>query len=224
MRIALALVLAVLVDASAFADAPAPWAGFVPQGFHVVDTIRGDLNHDGQDDVILLVKADDPAGVVTNDFGKRVDRNRRGLVIAFRDHDGYKLALKNPTVFSSENEDGGVYYPPELSVEVARGSLVLHYAHGRYGYWRYVFRWQQGGFTLIGYDRSEDRGPVVETVTSINVATGKKVMKVNMNAGVPDKDERFVDHWSRITLREPIRLQDIADLDDGFVEKALGER
>jgi hypothetical protein len=161
---------------------------------------------------------------VTDEHGQQVDRNRRGLVIAFWNHDGYRLVLKNPTLVSSENEDGGVYFPPELTASVEKGALVLHYSHGRYGYWRYTFRYQQGDFALIGYDRSEDHGPVVETFTSVNLSTGRKLKKVNMNSDAQVGEERFVEHWSRIVVPKPIRLADIADLDDGSVEQALGER
>jgi len=224
VRLALALFLATLPSARALADTVEPWSGLVPRGFHRVETIRGDLNRDGQDDVVLLVKADDPARIVTDEHGQRVDRNRRGLVIAFRNRDAYQLALTNPTLVSSENEDGGVYFAPELTVSVEKGALVLHYSHGRYGYWRYVFRYQQGQFVLIGYDRSEDHGPVVETFTSINLSTGRKLEKVNMNRDAQGGDERFVEHWSPIVVPKPIRLADIADLDDGAVERALGER
>lgn len=224
LQVALVFFLVSLPGASAFADTAEPWSSLVPKGFHVTETIRGDLNQDGQDDVVLLVKASDPADIVTDKFGERVDRNLRGLVIAFRDHNGYRLALKNPTCFSSEHEDGGVYYAPELSVSVERGSLVLHYSHGRYGYWRYTFKYQHGDFTLIGYDRSVDRGPVVETFTSINLSTGKKLKKVNMNSEVPDADERFVEHWSWIVVTKPILLSEIASIDGGAIEKALGEQ
>jgi hypothetical protein len=224
LQIAPILLLVSLLDAPAFADTTGPWSSLVPKGFHVIETIRGDLNQDGQDDVVLLVKASDPADIVTDKSGERVDRNLRGLVIAFRDHDGYRLAVKNPTCFSSEHEDGGVYYAPELSVSVERGSLILHYSHGRYGYWRYTFRYQLGDFALIGYDRSEDHGPVVQTFTSINLSTGKKLKKVNINSQVPDADERFVEHWSRIVVPKPIRLSEIASFDGGAIEQALGEQ
>jgi len=224
LRVALAIFLVTFLSARASAQAPAPWAGLVPKGFRVLETMRGDLNRDGHEDVVLIVKATDRAEVVTDEHGQRVDRNRRGLVIAFRDHDVYRLALMNPTLFSSENEDGGVYFAPELSVSVEKGTLVLHYGHGRYGYWRYKFRYQQGQFVLIGYDRSEDRGPVVETFTSINLSNGKKLKKVNTNSAAQAGDERFVEHWSRIALSKQIGLADIADLDDGSIEKALGER
>ncbi len=224
LQIALVLLLVSLLNAPAFADTTEPWSTLVPKGFHVTAIIRGDLNQDGQDDVVFLVKASDPADIVANKFGERVDRNPRGLVIAFRDHDRYRLAVKNPTCFSSEHEDGGVYYAPELSISVERGSLVLHYSHGRYGYWRYTFRYQQGDFALIGYDRSEDHGPVVETFTSINLSTGKKLKKVNINSQVPDADERFVEHWSRIVVPRPIRLSEVASFDGGAIELALGEQ
>ena len=38
----------------------------------------------------------------------------------------------------SLNEDGGVYYPPELAVEIKIAELKFLYGHGRYGYWEYV--------------------------------------------------------------------------------------
>lgn len=74
------------------------------------------------------------------------------------------------------------------------------------------------------YDQSDDHGPVVETFTSINLSTGRKLNKVNVNSGVPDADERFVEQWSRIVAPKPIRLSRIAYVDAGAIEQALGEQ
>ena len=54
-----------------------------------------------------------------------VDRNRRGIIILFTEKDGYKLASKNYNCFSSENEDGGNYFSPELWVEERKGNLLF---------------------------------------------------------------------------------------------------
>ena len=38
---------------------------------------------------------------------------------------GYQLTDRNYDCFSSENEDGGVYYPPELWIEFEKGNLIV---------------------------------------------------------------------------------------------------
>ena len=87
---------------------------FIPKGYKLFEKISGDLNKDGLEDCVLIIKATRKDGFVKNSFDKVVDRNRRGIIILFTEKDGYKLASKNYNCFSSENEEGGVYYAPEL--------------------------------------------------------------------------------------------------------------
>ena len=74
-----------------------------------------------------------------------------------------------------------VYFAPELNVSINKGNLIVHYAHGRYGYWTYSFRYQNSDFELIGYDSSQDHGPVVERSVSINLMTKKMLIRENIN-------------------------------------------
>ena len=104
--------------------------------------MTGDLNKDGFEDCVLVIKKKDSANVVMNRFDKKVDRNRRGIIVLFKKERGYELADKSLDCFSSENEDGGVYFPPELWIEIKNNKLYVHYGHGRYGYWEYTFRFQ----------------------------------------------------------------------------------
>lgn len=194
----------------------------IPKTHTVVETIKGDLNKDGQEDMVFLVKATDKAMVVPDRDGKRVDRNRRGLIIAFRVGDSYQIALKNLTCFSSENEDGGVYFPPELSLSIKGGNLLIDYGHGRYGYWSYNFRHQNSGFELIGFDRSENHGPVVQSFVSINLLSNKILKKVNTNQEAQGGDERFKENWSKIKKPKTIKLAEIESFDEFSLEKVLG--
>lgn len=187
---------------------------FVPKGYCVFDKITGDLNKDGIDDCVLIIKATDSGSVVTDEYSGRLDRNRRGIVVLLRKDGGYALALENDTCFSSENEDGGVYFPPELSIDIERGNLLVLYSHGRYGYWQYTFRYDHSDFDLIGYDDSSDRGPIVEDVTSINFLTHKKEEKVNVNENAEGDDEVFETTWTDIKQSNPIRLSEIRDFDE----------
>ena len=186
---------------------------FIPQGFVLSGTSIGDLNKDGVDDKVLLIKGTDKGAYEKNEFGEFVDRNRRGLVILFKKGEQYELVLKNANCFTSENEDGGVYYAPELSLEINKGNLYIHYAHGRYGYWKYTFRYRNSDFYLIGYDSSEG-GEVVEKETSINFLSKKKQEKVNTNESAEGGDEEFRETWTNITVTKLLKLRDIKDFEN----------
>jgi len=186
---------------------------FIPKGFVLSSTSIGDLNKDGLDDKVLLVKGTDKGRFELNESGERVDLNRRGLIVLFKKGDQYELVLKNANCFSSENEDGGVYYAPELSLEIDKGNLYIHYAHGRYGYWKYTFRYSNSDFYLIGYD-NVDGGAVTESETSINFLSKKKQVKVNTNENAQGGDEVFKETWTNITVTKLLKLREFQDFDN----------
>jgi hypothetical protein len=196
-------------------------AEFVPAGYVVVKKIQGDFNKDNQADYVIIIKGTNKDNLVKDEYRGELDRNRRGIIIALKKNNQYELVLKNSDCFSSENEDGGVYFAPELDVNVEKGNLLIHYAHGRYGYWTYKFRYQNSDFELIGYDSSQDRGPVVERSVSINLMTKKMLTKTNINQDAEGGDEKFKEAWKRFTLSKPIKLREIADFDDFDVEGLL---
>ena len=195
---------------------------FLPKGYLVFEKINGDLNKDGIDDCVLIVKATEKDSIVKNRFGETVDRNRRGIIVLFNRKDNYDLIVKNNKCFSSENEDGGVYFPPELSIEIKKGNLCFHYADGRYGYWEYKFRFQNSDFELIGYD-SGDRSSfesdyVTFDETSLNFMTKKKlikkVIKVNANG-----EEVYKETWKNINSNVLMKLSKIKDFDELDMDK-----
>jgi len=193
---------------------------FIPQGFVLASTSIGDLNKDGVDDKVLLVKGTDKGAFEKNDYGELVDLNRRGIIVLFKKDNKYEMILKNLNCFSSENEDGGVYYAPELSLEIDKGNIYIHYAHGRYGYWKYTFRYRNSDFYLIGYDTSEG-GEVIDKETSINFLSKKKQVKVNTNSSAEGGDEEFTETWTNITVTKLLKLRDIKDFEN-FEEVNMG--
>ncbi len=186
---------------------------FVPKGYVVFDKSFGDLNKDGQEDCILIIKGTNKDNIVINRFDEKVDRNRRGIIILFKTQESYQLVTMNYNCFFSENEDGGVYFPPELLVKVERGNLIIHYAHGRYGFWRYTFRYQDANFKLIGYDESSG-GIVISNELSINFLTKKKLIRENTNENAVGGDEVFKETWSKIAINELILLSEIKDFEE----------
>ncbi len=188
---------------------------FVPAGYIVFEEIFGDLNKDGLEDCVIIIKGTDKNRVIKDEYRGELDQNRRGIIILFKKNAGYELAIKNDSCFSSENEDGGGYYAPDLSFDIVKNNLYIHYSHGRYGYWKYTFSFMHPDFELIGYDKSEDSGPVINREISINYLTKKKVVKQNTNKNAEEEgDELFEQTITNITITKRIRLSEIKDFDN----------
>ena len=134
------------------------------------------------------------------------------MIVLLKEKGAYKKLTQNLSAFSSENEEGGVYFAPELWLEINKGLLNVHYGHGRYGYWNYSFRLQNQDLRLIGYDSSSNHGPYVDSETSINFLTNKKVIRKNLNEDL-DGDPKFKETWSKAKI-SPIYLSIIKDFDE----------
>lgn len=196
-------------------------AEFIPDGYVVFEETKGDLNKDGREDHVFVIKGTDKSRWVSDEYRGDLDRNRRGLIIAFAEGDKYRLTLRKLNCFSSDQEDGGVYFPPDLGVMIDKGNLVVSYGHGRYGYWSYTFRYQHGGFDLIGYDNSEHFGPIIKRQTSINFSTARMLTRENLNPYDDGVEERFEEHWASFKRTRFIQLEDIRDFVGLHVEALL---
>lgn len=188
-------------------------AGFIPNGFVLFDTVYGDLNSDDIEDYILIIKGTDTSKIVTDAYLGQLDRNRRGIIILFNYSNQYTPVLENRNCFSSENEDGGIYFAPELSFEIQNGNLKIQYGHGRYGFWEYTFRFQDSDFVLTGYYHSSSRGPAIDRIMRIDFLTKKKLVKENTNENAESGEEVFSETTSEITVDTLIRLSQITDFD-----------
>ena len=192
------------------------YKAYIPTSYTVFEAIQGDLNKDGLQDVVLIVKATDPIQWITDEYRGKLDRNRRGVIVLLNTKGRYQKVVQNLSLFSSENEDGGVYFAPELVPSIEKGLLKLHYAHGRYGYWAYQFRLEGRDMRLIGYDSSDNFGPYVNSETSVNFLTAKKLVRENLNKD-SDSDPKFKEIWSKVSVA-PLYLSKIQDIDDLSLE------
>jgi len=175
--------------------------------FYSMEEFFGDLNGDGKNDRVTIIKNplfasyDDPEMI------------RRGILIAFNNNGNYEQALINQSCFSSENEHGGTYFAPELSIKIERGNLYISYDHGKYGNHTYTFRYQNADFELIGYDKmefhsSEEQDWIFTNTTSINFNTKRKQIKTET---APEKVEET---WENIVISKLVKLSDITDFDE----------
>lgn len=188
------------------------YKSYIPRSYRLTEVITGDLNKDRKTDVVLIVKATDPAKWVNDEYQGKLDRNRRGIIVLVNENGQYKKIIQNLSCFSSEYEDGGVYYAPELLLSVEQGLLNVHYAHGRYGYWRYRFQLKEYDLQLVGYDNSDNFGPYINSQTSINYLTQRKLVRENINKNRNDDTPKFKETWYKIN-QAPVYLSKIKDFD-----------
>jgi len=187
----------------------------------IFEKIAGDLNKDGKEDCVIITKQTYTSAFVADENRGELDRNRRGILIAFKDGKDYKTVLAIPDCFSSENEDGGVYFAPELSVEIKKGNLLIHYGHGRYGGWGYTFRYQNNDFELIGYDAIDMMSGRAKKEVSINFLKKKKQTKTY------DEDGEYVieETWQDIEMINGlVKLTNIKDFGEFSVSSSYTEK
>lgn len=187
-------------------------SAFLPQDYVIYKQHFGDLNNDGQEDCILIIKGTDKKNIVTNRFEKIVDRNRRGIIVLLNTKGNYELATKNYACFYSENEDGGNYYAPQLNITVENGNLIIAFEHGRYGFWSYSFKYQDANFKLIEYNSGND-GPMESDEIHINFLTKKKLIRENTNENSEGNDEILKEINTAIIIEKLIKLSEIKDFE-----------
>jgi len=132
----------------------------------------------------------------------------------------------------NKNEADGWEYGPELNeVDIKKGKLYLNYGgRAKFGSWCYTFRYQNSEFELIGYDyyqeyqwRSRGSGEVWDI--SINFLTKKVKVATNLCIDEDCNDYKKKEKWSNtndvLTIKEPITLQKLVDIDDISLCKLL---
>ena len=187
---------------------------FVPTKWKLDAKATGDLNGDKLPDAALVLHMADPANMVAKDWDptQKYDSNPRMLVVLFgRKGGGYTLAAADHALIprlENQNQD-----EPFDEVAIANGTLrVKIHLFMNAGGWEmggsaYTFRWQDGVFRLIGFDRDSVRRNTGETAeVSINYLTGRKLVKRG-NIGT----ERQATRTERLAKKPLIPMGDVGD-------------
>lgn len=193
--------------------------GFVPPGWTLEAKVEGDLNGDGKADLALVLHATDPKAVVANPEGlgeDPLDTNPRILAVAFAKAGGYELVLENHALIPRRTDpvlDDPFDGTATGGLEVARGTLRLRLGvFASAGSWgvsnmTWTFRWQNGRFEMIGYDRTNaDRGSGETNDISINYLT----RRVKRTEGTIQSDAEKV-RWETLPRRPLLSLDEVGD-------------
>ena len=193
--------------------------GFVPPGWMLEVQASGDLNRDGNADLILVLRQNSPANVIESfeGFGEKpFDTNPRILAVAFRDGDSGKFSLQfeNHTLIPRRTEPAADDpFDKDIGIAMVRDGFQV-----RLNWWMsaggwetfntiYTFRHKAGRFELIGYDRNTThRGSGDTASLSINYLT----RKAKRTTGHISRDVHKV-RWQTLPPRPAPTLESIGD-------------
>ncbi|CAM4255909.1 hypothetical protein ACPR111641_10750 [Acinetobacter pragensis] len=161
------------------------YASFIPKNWKVLEKTQGDLNRDGQADLVLIAEDTHPENIVKNESlgNPQLNLNPRKLMVLLQSKQGYQLAASNSSLPTEGDADSPCLADPlgeSEALKIHNGVLhiSLHYWLSC-GSWyvtnkTYTFRYQDQAFKLIGYDSNDFHrasGDISEQ--SINFSTGK---------------------------------------------------
>ena len=191
---------------------------FVPEGWKLEAEHKGDLDKDGKDDLLILLRMNDAKNVITHDgLGTNpFDTNPRILAIALAvgADKPLKLALENHTLIPRPDIpvlDDPLSEPGEIAIEKGTLKVALHLFSSA-GSWAtglttYRFRHSKRGFEMIGFDRSTThRGSGDVQEVSINYLTGK----VKISTGTIQDDELKAT-WRKLRKQRLLTIEDIGN-------------
>lgn len=190
-------------------------AGLVPKGWIIETESAGDLNGDGVPDLMLVLHMTDPRNVVKNEgLGPdELDTNPRMLVVAFTDKvtKKYSVVVSNRTLIprhvipTMDDPLSGA----EIVNKTVRVSLGLWMSAGSWYTSKrtLVFRYQDGCFSLIGYDEYVAKRNTGETTSvSINYLT----KKAKTSTGNFENDREKVS-WKPVKVSKLLCLDAVGD-------------
>jgi hypothetical protein len=171
--------------------------------------VSGDLNGDGLDDCVLIIRATDKSKI-SNDGPYQADENPLGIMVFFNSKSGYQLALENRVCIPPPEYDSQMLH--DYVVEIKKGNLYIS-DRGRYSGAKYTFRYKNSDFELIGFDSylEQSASHITEKSVSINLATKKRQTKVLANENAESMEKAvYKETWDNIKAGDIPKLSKIA--------------
>ena len=190
-------------------------SGFVPPGWEIERTARGDLNGDKRPDLALVIRSTDKNLIIANPNGLGADSfnsNPRAIIVALNlGARGYGLSDVSTKLIP--RIDNAIIDDPfgESEMVIKKGVLLVSIRFwASAGSWSmsnttFTFRDQNEAVQLIGYDQTHiHRASGEMTTTSVNYMTGR----MSIGKGSIEHD-RVKKTWKNIGKTPLLRLSEM---------------
>ena len=195
---------------------------FIPKGWKVLLTARGDLNNDKLEDTAIVIEKDDKKNIKKNDSlgPEYLNLNPRALLVVFRQKDGtYILTGKNDKGFiqSEGDEENPTLMDTLDEISIKNNILKINFNYIlSAGSWAashtvYTFRFQNNRFELIGLDNnSYMRNSGEKEEFSLNFSTSK--VKITTGGNISDKNlDKQKQQWKNVNIKKRYILNEMSN-------------
>lgn len=172
----------------------------LPKNYSVVDSVRGDLNMDGIDELVVAYDTDKES----EDTFESVPRE---LIIYKKEKNEWVVWKKSKDALYG-SRDGGMMGDPFGEIEIKKGLLLVSQNGGSSWKWGHTdkYRYQNGAFYLIGY--SSSYGKICEYWTDVdfNLLTGKMIVKKEYESCENDDEQKIYKHENETLFKKGIKI------------------
>ncbi|WP_276978047.1 hypothetical protein [Flavobacterium filum] len=179
---------------------------FIPNGWTLLDSTRGDLNNDNQNDLVLIIQYKDSVTLINNEFDYKdtVLTQPRILIILFQNKETNQYQLLEQSNSFILNHDNPEMEDPYQDISISNGFLKIDFQISmNMDGWgmsnnSYKFRYQDNQFVLIGADYNSVNQCSRETEDrSYDFLT----QKVKVAKGTIESKKKEIEWWT-IDIKE----------------------
>jgi len=214
--LAFGCLLAGLRAAEAPLALPAAAQAHLADGSKVIEMATGDLNADGQADLVFVGEATDPKKIKKHSDGYELNSNTRTIVVLLADKEGHRKVCESarfiPPSYTLEF-DNYIERFHGLKIEKGVVSVTFNWFASVGTAWTsmetFKFRLENGRVRLIGSEEdSYSRTLGDKILTSTNYLTGKR----KITSGLEEFDDE-PSHpkitWEELESKKPLYLEDL---------------
>jgi hypothetical protein len=164
MKLILVLLFPFILNAQTFVKESKEIESFVPEGWLLISSAKGDINKDNLEDACCIIQ-------------KKMEKDaqfapRTLLILLKTNHNSYKLDLVSTTAIEARDS-----FDKESSVEIANGVVKVGINLIRNGAtnWTYIFRYQNNDWYLVGVTLESGNAEFL-LKHDFNLSTGKLIV------------------------------------------------
>ena len=208
MKAFIATILISILCINCTKESSKSYEDYIPENWEIQQEIKGDLNNDGNEDLVLIIKDLDSTKIIKNDSldTRSKDFNSRGILILFKDKfNNYELIDKNTIglIPSMDNSENDCLADPLENIQIENNALKI-----QFNYWykcgsssttiyKHTYQFIDRNFELVNVEYTDLNRYSAEVITTgFNFINKIKTIS----------KEKFDEETAPIVTKHPLNL------------------